>query len=44
MYNAILNYSKENNISTYDTKSKDKINTNQTNNVKVDMVYRIYIK
>ena len=29
---------------TYDTKSKDKINTNQTNNVKVDMVYRIYIK
>ena len=29
---------------TNNTKSKDKINTNQTNNVKVDMVYRIYIK
>lgn len=29
---------------TNNTKSKDKINTNQTNNVKVDMIYRIYIK
>ena len=29
---------------TNNTKSKDKINANQTNNVKVDMVYRIYIK